>query len=73
MRKHYSNGKITILWQPKICSHSGKCARGLSSVFKPSEVPWIDLDGASTDDIVAQVKKCPSGALGIVMDSEGSV
>ncbi|MBL7774682.1 MAG: (4Fe-4S)-binding protein, partial [Saprospiraceae bacterium] len=25
--------------------------------------PWIKMDGANSDRIIAQVEKCPSGAL----------
>lgn len=62
----YTNGSITILWQPEICIHSGICARGLASVFDPKRKPWIDMDAADTERIVQQVKKCPSGALSIL-------
>lgn len=65
--KHtYTNGEITILWQPEICIHSGICARGLHPVFDPQRKPWIDMSKSDTDKIVDQVKKCPSGALSII-------
>jgi uncharacterized Fe-S cluster protein YjdI len=73
MNKHYTNGEVTVLWQPKKCIHSGICAHGLSSVFKPREVPWIDMEGAGSDEIIDQVSKCPSGALSIVTNAEGSI
>lgn len=59
----YTNGEITVLWQPKLCTHSGVCARGLAQVFKPRERPWIQLEQATTEEIKAQVDKCPSGAI----------
>ncbi|QYK52387.1 MAG: (4Fe-4S)-binding protein [Fimbriimonadaceae bacterium] len=59
----YTNDEITVLWQPKLCIHSGICARGLSQVFKPRERPWIQLEQATTEEIKAQVDKCPSGAI----------
>jgi uncharacterized Fe-S cluster protein YjdI len=62
---HYSNGEITVVWKPEVCIHSGICARGLSGVFDPRRKPWIDLNQAETQQIVEQVKKCPSGALSI--------
>ena len=61
----YKKGDTTVLWKPGKCIHSGICAKGLSAVFKPSEKPWIQLDGASTHVIVEHVSKCPSGALSI--------
>lgn len=65
MRKEYTNGEITVVWQPDKCIHSGICARGLPKVFKPREVPWVDPLAESTETISAQVAKCPSGALSL--------
>ena len=63
--KRYSNGDVTVVWQPDLCVHSGICARGLFRVFNPRRRPWVDMNAATTDEIVAQVGKCPSGALSI--------
>ena len=63
MTKEYSNGTVTIVWKPKLCSHSGCCARGLPAVFQPKEKPWIKQNEASSDAIMNQVSQCPSGAL----------
>ncbi len=62
-KKEYTNGEVTIVWKPRICQHSGNCARGLPQVFKPKEKPWINPEVASTEEIINQVNKCPSGAL----------
>ena len=69
--KHYSNGEVTIVWKPAICIHSARCANGLPSVFNPHEKPWIRPEGATTLQIVAQVEKCPSGALTYFYNEEG--
>ena len=61
--KEYSNGEVTIVWKNELCKHSGICARGLSGVFKPKEKPWINPEGATSEEIVNQVNQCPSGAL----------
>ena len=66
----YSNREVTIVWKPELCIHSGNCARGLPDVFNPRERPWINADGASTEKIIEQVKKCPSGALSFFMNEE---
>ena len=63
MLKHYSNAEITVVWQPDLCRHSGICFRGLPSVFDPRRRPWIQLEPADSATIVAQVDRCPSGAL----------
>ena len=61
----YGNDEVTVLWRPSLCVHSGICARGLPQVFDPKRRPWVTIDGASAAEIVAQVARCPSGALGI--------
>jgi uncharacterized Fe-S cluster protein YjdI len=68
--KRYSNGEITVLWQPALCRHTGICFRGLPEVFDPRRRPWIVPEAASTAAIVAQVQRCPSGALSIVQPGD---
>jgi len=63
MKKRYSNGEVTVIWQPDLCRHTGICARGLPLVFDPRRRPWIALEHADSDTITAQVDRCPSGAL----------
>ena len=62
-KREYTNQEITITWEPSKCIHSGKCARGLSEVFKPKEKPWIQMGEVSSHKIIEQIEKCPSGAL----------
>jgi uncharacterized Fe-S cluster protein YjdI len=71
-RKEYTQGDLTIIWQPDLCIHSGICARELSEVFRPRETPWVKIDAASQDAIINQVKKCPSGALTYKINNEMS-
>lgn len=68
--KHYSNGEVTIVWKPNLCTHSAICAKGLPNVFQPKERPWVKADAATTQQIVEQVAKCPSGALSSFMNDE---
>jgi uncharacterized Fe-S cluster protein YjdI len=66
--KTYSNGEVTIVWKPSLCIHSGICFRGLGEVFDPRKRPWITPENSTTEKIVEQVKKCPSGALSFTMN-----
>lgn len=66
----YTNGEITIVWKPDTCIHSTLCWKGLINVFNPKKRPWIDANGASSDEIIEQVKKCPSGALSYYKNDE---
>ncbi|HXC16065.1 MAG TPA: (4Fe-4S)-binding protein [Holophagaceae bacterium] len=59
----YTNGEITIVWKPGICIHSTICWTQLGEVFDPRVHPWIKPSAASTDRILEQIAKCPSGAL----------
>jgi len=61
--KKYSNGEVTVVWRPGMCIHSAICFKGLSEVFDPRRRPWITLEQSTTDKIIEQIKKCPSGAL----------
>ena len=68
--KEYTNGEITIVWKPGTCIHSGKCVQGLPQVFHPKEKPWIKMDQATTDELINQVKACPSEALSYYVNGE---
>ena len=63
--KRYSNTEVTVVWQPAKCIHSAVCVGGLPLVFDPRRRPWIELASATSEQIVAQVARCPSGALSI--------
>ncbi len=60
-KMNYTNGEITIVWEP---------GKGLPDVFKPKEKPWIKIDAATTDEMVKQVKACPSGALSYYLNDK---
>jgi uncharacterized Fe-S cluster protein YjdI len=70
IKKKYTNGEVTIVWQPAICIHSGICFRGLGEVFDPRKRPWITMEKSTSDKITEQVKKCPSGALSLYLNSD---
>jgi uncharacterized Fe-S cluster protein YjdI len=59
----FTNGAITVTYDPDKCIHSEICARGLQEVFRTTVIPWIHLEGAESERIIDQVRKCPSGAL----------
>lgn len=63
VKKNYTNGEVTVLWEPDLCNHSAICFRSLPNVFKPALRPWIEMDGASTEEIIKTVKRCPTKAL----------
>lgn len=66
--KAYAGQDITIRDNRTICAHAAHCVNDLQGVFKTDARPWIDPNGASVDDIIALVRRCPSGALSYVTD-----
>ena len=63
MRKTYAGAEVDVSFDPEVCIHSGNCVRGLPAVFDTSRRPWIAPSAVPADDVVAQVQRCPSGAL----------
>ena len=61
--KEYSNGEMTVYWNPEKCIHSRNCVKGLPAVFDRGKRPWINMKGASSEDIMRTIDRCPSGAL----------
>ena len=70
VKKEYTNGEVTIVWQLGKCIHCGNCVRNNPTVFKPKEKPWITPENATTQEIINTINKCPSGALTYYMNNE---
>lgn len=67
--KDYSNGEMTIIWEPGLCTHAAECVKALPKVYSPKEKPWIKIDNATSEELQNQIKKCPSGALSYKLNS----
>lgn len=68
--KEYTNGEVTIVWKPNLCTHASFCWRELPEVFMPNKRPWVNPMGASTERIIKQIERCPSGALSYYMNNQ---
>jgi len=66
--KTYQIDDLVVKWEPHKCIHSAICFHGLPNVFDPRKRPWVNIEGAPKDDIINQVKACPSGALSLQKD-----
>ena len=63
MKRTYENDAVRVYWDSSRCIHVGKCLRADGEVFDIERRPWVDLDAGTTEQVVAAIEQCPSGAL----------
>ena len=61
--REYERDGLTVLWNSILCIHCKACWLGLPKVFNPDMRPWVNMEGASLEQIKNQVDQCQSGAL----------
>jgi uncharacterized Fe-S cluster protein YjdI len=61
--KEYSNEDITVAWDQDKCIHARECVKSLPQVFTPEKMPWVNIKGANSEEIMSAIDRCPSGAL----------
>jgi uncharacterized Fe-S cluster protein YjdI len=61
--REYTNSEITVSWRPNKCIHATTCFRELRSVFDPGKRPWVNMNGATSEEIIRIVDLCPTDAL----------
>ena len=61
--REYKTEDLTIIWKPELCQHAGECVRRLPNVYNSKAKPWCKPENATTDELIAQIDACPSGAL----------
>jgi uncharacterized Fe-S cluster protein YjdI len=71
--RSYKNEDITVFWRSELCIHSANCLVGLPGVFDSSERPWININGASSKDIIKTINTCPSRALLYLKNANNSL
>lgn len=67
--EYYRGKEITIVFDRYLCMGAGYCGE-LESVFGTHDAPIYEPDGAPVDEIIATIKKCPSGALSYIINDE---
>lgn len=60
--EYYPGKDITIVYDRYLCMGAGHCGE-LEPVFGTHDAPKYEPDAASAEEIIATIKKCPSGAL----------
>jgi len=68
----YETPDVTVTFDPEICQHTGVCLRGLPAVFDVRERRWVRPEQASATDVIAQVARCPSGALQTIVPGKSN-
>jgi uncharacterized Fe-S cluster protein YjdI/CDGSH-type Zn-finger protein len=63
----YTDGDLTVTFEPRRCIHAAACIRALPEVFDSTARPWIRLERAPMDAVIAAVHACPTGALRAVL------
>ncbi|MPZ54491.1 MAG: hypothetical protein GEU79_17480 [Acidimicrobiia bacterium] len=63
VQKDYATDDIVVHWDSSKCIHSANCLGNLPNVFDVRKRPWIRVEAADADAIVAAVDTCPSMAL----------
>jgi len=61
----YKGENLTVLYNPRLCSHAAECATRAPKAFDPSQKPWINPDAETVEKLEEVVRACPSGALQI--------
>lgn len=67
--EYYRGGEITIVYDRYLCMGAGFCSE-LEAVFGTHDAPKYEPDAAPVEDIIATIRKCPSGALSYIVGNE---
>lgn len=59
----YEHPDLVVIWQPKLCRHTGICVKMLPKVYDPKGRPWLKPEMATKEELTKQIDSCPSGAL----------
>ena len=68
----YEAKGIVVTFDPEVCQHTGVCLRGLPDVFDVNRKRWVRPELSSPEEVAAQVRRCPSGALQFRVVSDAS-
>ncbi len=67
--EYYEGKEITIVYDRYLCMGDGHCGE-LEAVFGTHDAPKYEPDAGSPEEIIATIKKCPSGALTYILNGK---
>jgi CDGSH-type Zn-finger protein/uncharacterized Fe-S cluster protein YjdI len=70
-KTQYPGAAIDASWDGRLCIHVGECVRANNDLFMGGRQPWGLPDAVSTEEVVATVNRCPTGALSYVRKDGG--
>jgi CDGSH-type Zn-finger protein/uncharacterized Fe-S cluster protein YjdI len=59
----YPGKDADVVWDERLCIHSGECTRAKNDLFVAGRNPWGQPDLVPVAEVVDVVERCPSGAL----------
>jgi CDGSH-type Zn-finger protein len=67
--EYYEGKEITIVYDRYLCMGAGHCGE-LEAVFGTHDAPKYEPDAGTPEEIIATIKKCPSGALTYILNGK---
>ena len=61
----------SALFKTKFGKLSENAYNSANPILGTIKKPWVNMEAATTDAIIEQVRKCPSGALSYFMNAAG--
>ncbi|HEX9695257.1 MAG TPA: (4Fe-4S)-binding protein [Actinomycetota bacterium] len=71
--REYHSDDLIVRWNPALCIHAGDCLAAAPAVFDVRARPWVRMANGTTEEIVAAVERCPTGALAYERAGAGEV
>ena len=65
--EYYEGKEITIVYDRYLCMGAGYCGE-LEAVFGTHDAPKYEPDAGTAEEVIATIKKCPSGALTYILN-----
>ena len=68
----YDGKEADVTWNDKLCIHIQECGRAKGELFVGGRKPWCQPDLTTVDEVLAVVRRCPTGALTVERKDGGA-